>query len=54
MKWLAASFEYPTGSAEAIASAITRMRGETAPKKVTLKSRVFTKDNVATGGEWLP
>ncbi len=51
---LAASFEYPTGGAEAIDSALKLLRGETVPKEITLKSRVFTKDNVATGGEWLP
>jgi ribose transport system substrate-binding protein len=51
---LAASFEYPTGGAEAIASALKLLHGETVPKQVTLKSRVFTQDNIANGGEWLP
>jgi ribose transport system substrate-binding protein len=51
---LAASFEYPTGGAEAIASALKLLHGETVPKEITLKSRVFTKDNSAAGGEWLP
>lgn len=51
---LAASFEYPTGGAEAIVSALKLLHGETVPKELTLRSRVFTKDNIATGGEWLP
>jgi ribose transport system substrate-binding protein len=51
---LAASFEYPTGGTEAIASALKLLHGETVPKEITLKSRVFTQDNAATGGEWLP
>lgn len=51
---LAASFEYPTGGAEAIASALTLLLGKTVPKEITLKSRFFTKDNLAGGGEWLP
>lgn len=50
----AASFEYPTGGAEAIDSALKLLHGETVPKEITLKSRVFTRDNVAAGGEWLP
>jgi len=51
---LAASFEYPTGGAEAIASALDLLHGQTVPKEITLRSRVFTTANVATGGEWLP
>lgn len=51
---LAASFEYPTGGTEAVASALKLLRGEAVPKEITVRSRVFTKDNVATGGEWLP
>jgi len=50
---LAASFEYPTGGAEAIASALKILSGEKVPKEVTLASRVFTRENVAKGGEWL-
>jgi ribose transport system substrate-binding protein len=50
---LAASFEYPTGGREAIETALKILAGETVPKEITLSSRVFTKENVAAGGEWL-
>jgi ribose transport system substrate-binding protein len=50
---LAASFEYPTGGREAIESALLILGGKTVPREITLKSRVFTKDNLATGGESL-
>ena len=50
---LAASFEYPTGGREAIENALLILSGTTVPREITLKSRVFTKDNIATGGAWL-
>lgn len=50
---LAASFEYPTGGKEAIDSALKILGGKNIQKKITLKSRVFTKDNLAAGGEVL-
>jgi ribose transport system substrate-binding protein len=50
---LSASFEYPTGGREAIAMALAILAGETVEKEITLRSRVFTKDNVDAGGEWL-
>jgi ribose transport system substrate-binding protein len=50
---LSASFEYPTGGREAIDEALAIFAGKTVPKEVTLDSRVFTKDNVDKGGEWL-
>ena len=50
---LEASFEYPTGGREAIEIAMAIARGERVPKEVTLRSRIFTKDNIARGGEWL-
>jgi ribose transport system substrate-binding protein len=50
---LEASFEYPTGGREAVETALKILGGETAPKEITLSSRVFTRDNVASGGEWL-
>jgi ribose transport system substrate-binding protein len=50
---LAASFEYPTGGKEAIESALEILAGKQVPKEVTLKSRVFTKDNIEKGGEVL-
>lgn len=51
---LRASFEYPTGGREAIDIALKVLRGESVPREVTLKSRVFTAANVESGGEWLP
>jgi len=51
---LAASFEYPTGGREAIRTALSILSGTSVPKEITLPSRVFTKDNIAKGGEWLP
>jgi ribose transport system substrate-binding protein len=50
---LQASFEYPTGGREAIQTALKILNGEDVPKEITLKSRIFTKDNVDQGGEWL-
>lgn len=50
---LAASFEYPTGGKEAIDNALLILGGKTVPREITLRSRVFTKDNIATGGAWL-
>lgn len=50
---LAASFEYPTGGREAIETALKILRGGSAPREITLRSRVFTKENIASGGEWL-
>jgi ribose transport system substrate-binding protein len=50
---LNATFQYPTGGAEAITLAQQILAGEKVPKKVTLKSRVFTKDNAKQGGEVL-
>jgi ribose transport system substrate-binding protein len=50
---LQASFEYPTGGREAILTALQILNGENVPKEITLSSRVFTKENVDSGGEWL-
>ena len=50
---LQASFEYPTGGREAILTALKILNGEDVPKEITLRSRVFTRDNVDQGGEWL-
>lgn len=50
---LQASFEYPTGGKEAILTALKILNGAGVPKEITLRSRVFTKDNVDQGGEWL-
>ncbi|HEY1765870.1 MAG TPA: substrate-binding domain-containing protein [Opitutaceae bacterium] len=51
---LAASFEYPTGGHEAVEYALKILHGETVPKQVTLRSRYFTKENIARGGDWIP
>jgi ribose transport system substrate-binding protein len=48
---LDATFEYPTGGQEVIETALKILNGETVPKKITLGSRIFTKDNVTSGGE---
>jgi ribose transport system substrate-binding protein len=50
---LDASFQYPTGGSEAIESALQILHKQSVPKEVTLRSKFFTKDNVAKGGEWL-
>ena len=50
---LQASFEYPTGGREAILTALKILNGERIPKELTLRSRVFTKENVEQGGKWL-
>jgi ribose transport system substrate-binding protein len=50
---LEASFEYPTGGKEAIATALEILGGKTVPKDISLPSRVFTKDNIDRGGEWI-
>jgi ribose transport system substrate-binding protein len=51
---LDATFQYPTGGPEAIDTAEKILHGEKAPHEITLGSRLFTKDNVAQGGEPLP
>ena len=50
---LAASFEYPTGGKEAVETVVDIIDGKKPEKEVTLKSRVFTKENLDKGGEWL-
>lgn len=50
---LSATFEYPTGGPEAIDAALKILKGETVPKEIILGSRLFTKENVAGGGEVL-
>ena len=50
---LAASFEYPTGGREAIETALRILHGQNVPKEITLRSRVFTRDNIEAGGTWL-
>ena len=48
---LDATFQYPTGGAEAIATALRILNREQVPKEITLGSRLFTKANVAQGGD---
>jgi len=50
---LDATFQYPTGGAEAIETALKILAGETVPQKITLGSRVFDKTNVDAGGQAL-
>jgi ribose transport system substrate-binding protein len=50
---LQASFEYPTGGREAIQTALKILNGGEVPKEITLRSRVFTKENIDEGGKWL-
>lgn len=50
---LSASFEYPTGGAEAIETAMKLLQGQKVDKEITLASRIFTKENIEGGGEWL-
>jgi ribose transport system substrate-binding protein len=51
---LDATFEYPTGGAEAIAVALRIFAGEKVEKEIVLGSRLFTKANVEAGGEPIP
>lgn len=50
---LEASFEYPTGGREAISTGLDILSGKSVRNEITLPSRVFTKDNIDQGGEWL-
>jgi ribose transport system substrate-binding protein len=47
------TFQYPTGGAEAIDTALKILHGETVPKEIVLGTRRFDKENVARGGEEL-
>jgi len=46
-----ATFLYPTGGAEAIATALKLLAGKKVAKKMVLGTRIFTKDNVDKGGK---
>jgi len=48
---LDATFAYPTGGAEAVELGLKKLAGEAIPHRVTLGTRVFTKDTVERGGE---
>jgi ribose transport system substrate-binding protein len=47
---LSATFQYPTGGAEAIDTALKILKAEPVPKEITLGSRLFTQENAASGG----
>ncbi len=46
-----ATFYYPTCGKEAIDTALKILAGEKVPKKITLGTKLYTKDNVQQGGE---
>jgi ribose transport system substrate-binding protein len=48
---LDATFQYPTGGAEAIDTALKIFAGGEAPKKIGLPTRSFTKESIEAGGE---
>jgi ribose transport system substrate-binding protein len=50
---LDATFQYPTGGAEAIDNALKLLKGEQVPKEIVLGTRLFDKSNVAQGGQEL-
>jgi ribose transport system substrate-binding protein len=51
---LDATFQYPTGGAEAIDTALKIFNGEKVPHEITLGSKLFTKETVDQGGKPLP
>ncbi|HEV2329637.1 MAG TPA: substrate-binding domain-containing protein [Verrucomicrobiae bacterium] len=51
---LDATFQYPTGGAQAIDTALKILHGQTVPKEITLNTRLFTKDTVDQGGAEVP
>lgn len=48
---LDATFEYPNGAAVAIETAINILSGQEVPKQIILPTRLYTADNVDTGGQ---
>lgn len=51
---LGATFQYPTGGAEAVATALKLLHGEKVPRQIVLGTRLFDPSNVAQGGQALP
>ena len=43
---LSATFQYPTGGAEAVDTVLKILKGESVPKHITLGSRSFTPENI--------
>ncbi|HYG21781.1 MAG TPA: substrate-binding domain-containing protein [Verrucomicrobiae bacterium] len=50
---LDATFEYPSGGAEAIDTALKILKGETVPREIILGTRLFDASNVRQGGQEL-
>ena len=50
---LTATFQYPTGGAEAIENALKILKKEPVEKNITLGTKIFTGDNAARGGDAL-
>jgi ribose transport system substrate-binding protein len=50
---LDATFQYPTGGAEAIDTALKIFQGQQVPKKIILGSRLFDKETISQGGKEL-
>ncbi len=48
---LTATFQYPTGGAEAIETALKILNAQKVPKNIILGTRVFTRENVHKGGQ---
>lgn len=48
---LTATFYYPTLGPEAIDTALKILTGEKYPKRITLPTKLYTKENIAQGGE---
>lgn len=51
---LNATFQYPTGGAEAIDAVLKILSGQQVAKTIVLGSRVFSSENVEQGGQALP
>ncbi len=51
---MAATFDYPTGGAEAVAVARRILGGAEVPKNIALGTKVYTKDNIDSGGTVVP
>jgi ribose transport system substrate-binding protein len=50
---LDATFQYPTGGAQAIDTALKILNGQSVPKEIVLGTRLYDAQNVAQGGEEL-
>jgi len=48
---LDATFLYPTGGADAVELALKILAGEKPPKDISLPTRIYTRENVARGGD---